>query len=240
MLASSTASHKQRSLVVGDVLLDRFVEGKVVARLAGGAGCRCSSYGAARPLLGGAGNVAANLLSYGATVTLVGVTGDDEAADGARGALRAASSASTAGSSATRRRPTTVKTRYLSGWHQLLRVDAEDTRADPGERRRRAARRRTRRRWPRRASLVLSDYAKGVLDATTIPAADRRARATAGAPVIVDPKKADAAIFAGATLLTPNVDEMAQLRRACAIDSDEARRPPAGACSSGSRSMRSW
>ena len=66
-----------------------------------------------------------------------------------------------------------------------------------------------RRRWPTAGSLVLSDYAKGVLDENTIPALIASARAK-GIPVVVDPKKAEASIFAGATLLTPNVDEMAR------------------------------
>ena len=67
-------------------------------------------------------------------------------------------------------------------------------------------------------ALVLSDYAKGVLDEATIPALIALAR-DRGVPVIVDPKKADAAIFAGATLLTPNADEMARFA-GMAIGSD--------------------
>ncbi|MBN9010058.1 MAG: bifunctional hydroxymethylpyrimidine kinase/phosphomethylpyrimidine kinase, partial [Rhizobiales bacterium] len=62
---------------------------------------------------------------------------------------------------------------------------------------------------PKARTVILSDYAKGVLDGATIKAIIAAAR-KAGVAVIVDPKKADAAAFAGATLLTPNLEEMAQ------------------------------
>src|SRR5690606_10917857 len=116
-------------------------------------------------------------------------------------------------------RPTTLKTRYLSGWQQLLRVDAEDAAPLPG---------------PSRTALhaeaasamagtdlvVLSDYAKGVLDADSAAALIAAARA-AGKKVVIDPKKTDPAAFAGAALLTPNTEEMAQMTGIRA-DSDEA------------------
>ena len=204
-----------RVVVVGDVLLDRFVEGKV-SRVSPEAPVAVLNHHAERQLLGGAGNVAANLVAYGATATLVGVVGDDV---GAReiAALCAAAPGLDCRFVTDAARPTTVKTRYLSGWHQLLRVDAEDASplsgdaatallalvataiADAG-------------------CLVLSDYAKGVLDAATIPALVDLARSR-GIPVVVDPKKADAAAFAGATLLTPNADEMARFA-GMRIDSD--------------------
>ena len=194
-------------LVVGDLLLDRFVEGKV-SRISPEAPVPVLRYGSARPVLGGAGNVAANLLSYGATVTLVGVTGEDEAAAEVEAlckgfhnltfmAIRDAS------------RPTSVKTRYLSGWHQLLRVDAEDTRPISANVAK-AVIAAAREAMAGTRVVVLSDYAKGVLDATTARRLISDAR-SAGAAVIVDPKRADATIFAGATLLTPNVDELAQI-----------------------------
>ena len=111
-------------------------------------------------------------------MTLVGVVGADAAADEVR-ALCGAHVGSTAGWSTDAARPTTVKTRYLSGWHQLLRVDAED--ASPTRRggRRTAARRRGEARARGRGSLILSDYAKGVLSEATIAGADR-GRAAAG------------------------------------------------------------
>lgn len=204
-----------RVVVVGDVLLDRFVEGKV-GRVSPEAPVAVLNHRSERALLGGAGNVAANLVAYGTCAVLIGVAGNDAAADELR-ALCGASGELDCRLVTDAARPTTVKTRYLSGWHQLLRVDAEDASplrydiarellalaetamADAG-------------------SLVLSDYAKGVLDATTVPALIAAAR-DKSIPVVVDPKKADAAMFAGATLLTPNADEMARFA-GMAIGSD--------------------
>jgi D-beta-D-heptose 7-phosphate kinase/D-beta-D-heptose 1-phosphate adenosyltransferase len=202
-------------VVIGDVLLDRFVEGKV-GRVSPEAPVAVLNHRSERSLLGGAGNVAANLVAYGAHAILIGVAGDDPAAAELRthcaGSLgldcRLVADAS---------RPTTVKTRYLSGWHQLLRVDAED--ASPlAKDIARALLALADAAMAQAGSLVLSDYAKGVLDAGTIPALIAAARAK-GIPVVVDPKKADASIFEGATLLTPNADEMARFA-GMAIESD--------------------
>ena len=70
-------------LIVGDVLLDRFIDGKV-SRVSPEAPVPVLKHGTVRARLGGAGNVAANLLSYGATVTLAGVVGPPHAADQVR------------------------------------------------------------------------------------------------------------------------------------------------------------
>ncbi len=193
-------------LVVGDVLLDRFVEGKV-GRVSPEAPVAVLNHRAERVLLGGAGNVAANLVAYGAKAILVGVAGDDAAAAELR-ALCAAEGGLDCRLVTDANRPTTVKTRYLSGWHQLLRVDAEDASALPG-RIAEALLAAAQAAMSDAGAVILSDYAKGVLTEATIPGLIAAAR-EAGIPVIVDPKKADAAIFAGAALLTPNADEMAR------------------------------
>ena len=133
-------------LVVGDVLLDRFVEGKV-GRVSPEAPVAVLNHRAERVLLGGAGNVAANLVAYGAKAILVGVAGDDAAAAEFL-ALCAAEGGLDCRLVTDAGRPTTVKTRYLSGWHQLLRVDAEDASALPGPHRSRLCSRQHGRRWP--------------------------------------------------------------------------------------------
>lgn len=204
-------------LVVGDVLLDRFVEGKV-SRVSPEAPVPILKYGTARALLGGAGNVAANLVAYGADVTLIGLTGKDEAAN-ELGALCARHPQLNPVFVSDANRPTTVKTRYLGDWHQLLRVDAEDARAMTAETAGAILEAATNA-MKTASAVVLSDYSKGVLDATTIAGVIAAAR-KAGLPVIVDPKKATTAIFDGATLLTPNSLEMTQFT-GIEIDSDEA------------------
>jgi D-beta-D-heptose 7-phosphate kinase/D-beta-D-heptose 1-phosphate adenosyltransferase len=204
-------------LVVGDILLDRYIDGRV-SRISPEAPVPVLRYGASRTLLGGAGNVAANILAYGGKATLVGLVGEDGAADELR-AICARHHRLNCSFVADRSRPTTVKTRYLSGWQQLLRVDSEEATKASAE---------TASRILEAASagmkdatvVVLSDYAKGVLDAAMIGRIIEAARGR-GLPVIVDPKKATAEAFAGATLMTPNADEMAQMA-GMAIDSDEA------------------
>ncbi|HET7717535.1 MAG TPA: D-glycero-beta-D-manno-heptose-7-phosphate kinase [Bauldia sp.] len=193
-------------LVVGDVLLDRFVDGRV-GRVSPEAPVAVLNHRGERTLLGGAGNVAANLVAYGARVTLVGVVGDDAAAADLR-ALCGAQDGLDCALITDPARPTTVKTRYLSGWHQLLRVDAEDPSPlfEPKARELLAAAREA---MAAARAVILSDYAKGVLTEGTIPALIEAARYRR-IPVIVDPKKADPALFAGATLLTPNAEEMAR------------------------------
>ncbi len=204
-------------LVVGDVLLDRFIDGKV-SRVSPEAPVPVLRNGSSRALLGGAGNVAANLLSWGATVTLVGVVGSDAAADELRG-LCAGFHRLTPGFVVDPDRPTTVKARYLSGWHQLLRVDDEDQSPLPAAIASQIVAEAVAA-LPHAHILVLSDYAKGVLEPATVAALITAAR-QAGVPVIVDPKKADAAVFAGATLMTPNAEEMARFA-GLRIDTDEA------------------
>jgi D-beta-D-heptose 7-phosphate kinase/D-beta-D-heptose 1-phosphate adenosyltransferase len=206
-----------RVLVVGDVLIDRFVEGRV-SRVSPEAPVPVLKFGAMRALLGGAGNVAANILAYGGSVTLIGLVGADEAAKEL--AALCALPRLTTRYVTDPTRPTTVKTRYLGGWHQLLRVDAEETHAtDAATAEAIVAAARTGLGGAK--AVVISDYAKGVLDQRTIPAIIAAGR-EAGLPVVVDPKKADAGIFAGATLLTPNVEEMVQFSGIRATDDASA------------------
>ncbi len=204
-------------LVVGDVMLDRFVEGRVT-RVSREAPVPVLKYGASRAYPGGASNVAANVLAYGSAVTLVGLTGEDAAADELKALCRnfpRLAERLVADPS----RPTTVKTRYLSGWHQLLCIDAEDTRpAEPAVRARLLAAAEAA--IGDCGALVVSDYGRGALDETAIAALIKAARA-AGKAVVVDPRRADASTFAGASVVTPNIEEMAAFTGIRA-DSDES------------------
>ena len=204
-------------LVVGDVLLDRYVEGRV-SRISPEAPVPVLKHAGERTIIGAAGNVAANIIVLGGRATLAGIVGDDAAADEII-ALCARLPHLDARLVRDPSRPTTVKTRFLSGWHQLIRVDAEETHAmAPAIAAAVLAEAAGALKQARAA--ILSDYAKGVLDADTIARLIASAR-SAGVPVLVDPKKADAAVFAGARLVTPNLDELAQFTGIRA-DSDEA------------------
>ena len=204
-------------LVVGDVMLDRFIEGRVT-RVSREAPVPVLKFGAARAYPGGASNVAANILAYGAAATMVGLTGADGAAD-ELAALCHSYPRMRPRLIVDDGRPTTVKTRYLSGWQQLLCIDAEETRpAAPVVRDRliEAARSAV----PECSAVVISDYGRGALDATSIAAVITAAR-SADKPVVVDPRRADATAFAGATVVTPNIEEMAAFSGILA-DTDES------------------
>jgi D-beta-D-heptose 7-phosphate kinase/D-beta-D-heptose 1-phosphate adenosyltransferase len=204
-------------LVVGDVLLDRYVEGRV-SRISPEAPVPVLRHAGERSVIGAAGNVAANVIVLGGQATLCSIVGEDSAADELT-ALCAGLPHLRARLVRDRSRPTTVKTRFLSGWHQLIRVDAEETHAmAPAIAEAVLAEAFAALRQARVA--VLSDYAKGVLSAETIARLVGAAR-NAGVPVLVDPKKSDASLFAGARLLTPNLEELAAFTGIKA-DSDEA------------------
>ena len=196
---------KARVVVVGDVLLDRFVEGNV-SRVSPEAPVAILRHGREFARLGGAGNVAANLAAYGVAITLVGAVGDDAAGRELAG-LCTDCPGLTPRLVVDRGRPTTVKTRFMGGWHQLLRVDSEAAHALPqaqaDEMFHAAAEA-----IADADIVVLSDYDKGVLDPVMVGRIIAEAR-RAGRKVIVDPKKRDPAVFAGADILKPNIEEMA-------------------------------
>ena len=185
-------------LVLGDVMLDRYVFGDV-KRISSEAPIPVLHAQSRRHVLGGAGNVAQNAAALGARTILLGVRGADQAGE----ELAASIAASTAISDQLvieDGRPTTVKTRFMSGGHQLLRLDEEvtipiavDTEATILARFEAAL--------PACGIVVLSDYAKGVLTDAVLARAIAAARA-AGKPVVVDPKRVRFEAYAGADVLT--------------------------------------
>jgi D-beta-D-heptose 7-phosphate kinase/D-beta-D-heptose 1-phosphate adenosyltransferase len=210
-----------RILVVGDLILDRYVFG-TVDRISPEAPIGVLRASREETRLGGAGSAARNLAVLGARVTLLGCLGASESGDevlrlcevagiDAGGVVRSAG------------RPTSRKTRLIalnrSGGQQVLRVDREEAGPYPEE---------------TEASLlcaaieavgeadlvVLSDYAKGALSATLVKeviAAGRKSKVR----VVVDPKPPHFARYAGATLITPNRSEAAAFA-GFAVDEPEA------------------
>jgi D-beta-D-heptose 7-phosphate kinase/D-beta-D-heptose 1-phosphate adenosyltransferase len=196
-----------RVACVGDVMVDRFVYGEV-DRTSPEAPVAVLARGREAAMLGGAGNVARNVAALGGVAALAGVLGDDAA--GAE-ALRMLGSEpgmeghliSVAG------RPTTVKTRYVAGGQQLLRVDAEETGAlEPDA----AARMATAVRHAARdaGAILLSDYGKGAVDDGVI-AACLQAAAASGAPLIVDSKARGLRRYGKVALLKPNAAELSHV-----------------------------
>jgi D-beta-D-heptose 7-phosphate kinase/D-beta-D-heptose 1-phosphate adenosyltransferase len=206
-------------LVLGDVMLDRYVGGEV-NRISPEGPFLVLRYASTRIVLGGAGNVANNISALGARAILVGAVGDDEAG---QEVMRAA--ADRPETMALRLvslpgRPTTRKTRFMSGMTQLLRLDEEVTDPlSPGEAE--AILARYRESLAEADVVVLSDYAKGVLCDAVLEAAIALARAS-GKLVIADPKRDSFKAYRHANVITPNEMEVRAATGIAVVDDDAA------------------
>ena len=209
-------------LVLGDVMLDRYVSGEV-SRISPEAPIPVLRVIAARASLGGAANVAQNVAALGARAILLGVIGTDDAGAEIERLVAGAGESVDARLCAIPQRQTTVKTRFTTrSMHQLLRVDDETV--DPLDDESAAElRRRFARALPESDVVVLSDYAKGVLCDRLLRGVvnlSRRARR----PVIADPKRASFKAYRNVTVLTPNAQEVARATGVEAADEDGAER----------------
>jgi len=198
--------HSARVLVLGDVMLDRFVYGSV-ERISPEAPIPVVRVERFSNMPGGAANVARNIADLGARAILLGVIGNDAAGEDLRNQLTSYPTIR-AHLITDASRPTTVKTRYVADGQQVMRADRE-SRAPLPE----IIVRRLHEVFTQAVDdtdlVVFSDYAKGVLtDAvtrTTIQVARGR-----GKRIIVDPKSQDFAKYRGATVITPNQFELQQ------------------------------
>ena len=210
LAARLEALAQARVLVVGDVMLDRFVYG-AVDRISPEGPVPVLQVEREAVMLGGAGNVLRNLSALGVAGALVAVIGEDDA--GARLAELAVDlPGAEGGLIQAPNRPTTIKERYIAAGQQLLRADRETSEAlapDVAGQVLEAARARLLDGEKPVGALVLSDYGKGVLDPATIQGLIRTA-GEAGCPVVVDPKGRDYGPYRGASLVTPNRRELAE------------------------------
>lgn len=191
-----------RILVVGDVMLDRYWHGEV-SRISPEAPVPVVLVKREENRLGGAANVALNVKSLGARVTLLSVVGQDDAARSLRQLLSEHDiNAELWEDPGTE---TIVKLRVIGRYQQLLRIDFEkepDHDVLAGMIKRFAV-------FLESHDVVLfSDYGKGGL--AQIPRMIRLAR-EAGKPVLIDPKGNDWARYSGASIITPNRTELAQV-----------------------------
>jgi D-beta-D-heptose 7-phosphate kinase/D-beta-D-heptose 1-phosphate adenosyltransferase len=192
---------------IGDLMLDRYVEGRV-SRLSPEAPIPVLEVQRETAMLGGAGNVLRNLAALGVTTELIAAVGVDRAGH-ELASLLAKEAHVTPRLVSIPGRETSVKTRFVAGNQQLLRADREVTSALAAADRQSllddaaaALASLT------KAPLVLSDYGKGVLGDTLVAELIGLARAE-GRAVVVDPKGRDFGKYRGATLVTPNRQELA-------------------------------
>lgn len=189
--------------VVGDVMLDRFVWGKV-SRISPEAPVPVVTIEREDYHLGGAANVARNIASLGGSPLLLGIVGEDEAGESLRRALTERGlSADSVLSDVSRR--TTVKTRIIAHSQQVVRADWESTEDIAGDVESKCISlleevvRRSK-------ALVLSDYSKGSLTPKVIERAIAAAKKR-GIAILVDPKVHRYRLYRGVTLVTPNLSE---------------------------------
>jgi len=160
-----------------------------------------------RRIVGGAANVAHNILALGGKVTLLGAVGEDRHGDSLRGLL-AQLGLDPEDALRVSGRTTTVKTRIIAQHQQVVRVDRE-MREPLAEEIWARIETRIRECLPSHRALVVSDYAKGIFTAARLETLGHLARET-GIPYIVDPKPAHFP-YPGATVVTPNRQEAAAL-----------------------------
>ncbi|WP_186202993.1 D-glycero-beta-D-manno-heptose-7-phosphate kinase [Burkholderia gladioli] len=191
-----------RVLVVGDVMLDRYWFGNV-NRISPEAPVPVVHVQRQEERLGGAANVARNIVTLGANAGLLCVVGTDEPGERIVGLLGESGVETHLVRDA--QLPTTIKLRVLAQQQQLLRVDFE---ASPQHEVLLAGLARFDTLLPSHGVVLMSDYAKGGLTHVTTMIAKARA---AGLPVLVDPKGADWARYRGASLITPNRAELREV-----------------------------
>jgi D-beta-D-heptose 7-phosphate kinase/D-beta-D-heptose 1-phosphate adenosyltransferase len=210
-LLDQFANH--RVMVVGDLMLDRFIYG-TVDRISPEAPIPVLRIQRETIALGGAGNVVRNLSSLGAQVDVIGVAGQDSASfDMAQLFAELPNVASMVLPDAAR--PTTLKVRCIGGSQQLIRADRETTTAISPEMEQQILQR-VQAALPSVQVLILSDYAKGVLTEKLVPQIIALAKAQ-NKPVLIDPKGRDFSRYRGATMLTPNRKELTEATGAGSI-----------------------
>jgi len=200
---------KARVLVVGDVMLDSYWFGNA-SRISPEAPVPVVHVSRIEERPGGAGNVALNISELGASVTLLGLTGNDEAADKLEGLLQERNV------NCKFQRlddfPTVNKLRVMSRNQQLIRLDFESgVDADVVKQ--------LQQEYENLLAdidvVVLSDYGKGVLSYIEPMITSARQK---NLPVLVDPKGCDFSRYRGASLITPNLSELEAVVGDCGTD----------------------
>lgn len=204
LMAIVKAIKGRKILVIGDLMLDRFVRG-TVDRISRESPVPILAVKQENRMLGGAGNTLANLGALGINCEIIATFGNDAEGKILCGLVEAAGAAG-AGLIARSDAPTSIKTRFLSGHQQLLRVDVDPETPVPEDVEEEILQK-IEELAPQQHALILSDYGRVVtakVAAKAIGLANKH-----GIPVLVDPRGRDFSKYRGATLVTPNRQELA-------------------------------
>jgi D-glycero-beta-D-manno-heptose-7-phosphate kinase len=206
MTASSTISQARLAtasvLVVGDAMLDRYWYGSV-DRISPEAPVPVVRVMRTEERVGGAANVANNIVALGACASLLSVVGDDEASRQLESLVALTGITPYFGRDS--KLKTTVKLRVIGRQQQLIRLDFESTPETEVLASQFALFEKL---CPSHDAVLFSDYGKGGL--AHIGAMIAQAQA-AGKVVLVDPKGSDYTRYKNATVITPNLAELEQV-----------------------------
>ena len=193
----------KRLLVVGDLMVDEYLWGKV-ERISPEAPVPVVGVDKEESTLGGAGNVIRNLRTLGAEVMAVGIAGKDPASDALFGMLDELK-VEAGGVLRVRERSTTRKTRVMAGTRLVARIDRE-TASPISQETAQTLARAAAQRMDKADAILISDYNKGVLTPYFMAALKKEA-ARKGVKTLADPKGLDFSKYGGVDLITPNKKE---------------------------------
>lgn len=203
---------QRRILCIGDIMFDRFTYGDV-DRISPEAPIPVMKITRETEMLGGVGNVAANIMALGGEAIVLGVIGDDAIGHKTQSLAMQIFGAPLL---VEKGRQTTFKQRFVARSQQMLRADSETTQAITAETAK-ALYLQAVGLLPACDAVILSDYLKGVLTpaltAQLISAANH-----AGKPVLADPKDKEVRKYRGASIIKPNQSELAMLTGAKLTD----------------------
>ncbi len=206
--------NSKRVLVIGDVMIDAYLMGKV-NRVSPEAPVPIVSLSKHEDRLGGAANVALNLVALGAKPVICSVIGNDNEAKTFLNLLKEAG-ISDNGLVLSNERKTTVKTRVLGNNQHLLRIDSEQTNLISEQEENALIEKVSAMLEEGIDAVIFEDYNKGVLTPRVIHAIIQKAKAKK-CVVTVDPKKDHFFEYQGVTLFKPNLKE---LKEGTGIDFD--------------------
>lgn len=193
-------------LVIGDVMIDAYLWGKV-ERISPEAPVPVITVTEREDRLGGAANVALNVAAMGAQPIVCAIAGKDQKGESLKSLLDKRGLSSN-GIVYSESRPTTVKSRVISGHQHIVRVDEESTRPlDSAEERLFLENLEVMIGEEKPDVVIFEDYNKGLLTPNVIARAVELS-SEAGIPTAVDPKKANFFNYKGVTLFKPNLKEL--------------------------------
>ncbi|MBW2599022.1 MAG: D-glycero-beta-D-manno-heptose-7-phosphate kinase [Deltaproteobacteria bacterium] len=196
--------HSSKVLVVGDIMVDQFIWGKV-SRISPEAPVPVVRVTSESLLLGGCANVLNNVFSMGGKVAVSGIVGSDNMGRWLTDKLREMG-IDTAGVIVEDKRPTIVKTRVVAHHQQVVRFDREDKSPVSGNSLQRIIEY-IESMKDDLGAVIISDYNKGVFS-EKLTKGIREITSESGIILCIDPKQSDFSLYRGCDLVTPNQQEM--------------------------------